>query len=262
MRCAWHSIQSVKQDCQPQAATLRLFFGTFSSSLPSLSSWSCLAAGLLARDLGFALALAARRVLLGLALGCASEDLALAGVVLVDAFRFVLPRTLPVTLAVPSRSIRLSSALASPSSSVVSTSLRLRVRLWRTPRVARGSWERMPSQFFRRHETSLSCWGVESARNRARLTSVCRPHQRSVETLPDRTYRVFPFVAPPIRWALIPISFDGLPAALPKRLVLRTFPSSRPTHALDQRALVVMGYETAPIVVLDVHILLVATDAV
>ena len=85
-----------------------------------------------------------------------------------------LGRPRPDALAVfPTISSMPLSDPPSLSSSSVLASLRftLRGRL-RIERGPRGIVARIPWQFRRRHETSLSSCGVESARNRARLMSV------------------------------------------------------------------------------------------
>ncbi len=78
---------------------------------------------------------------------------------------------------------------------------------------------------------------------------------------------MFSFVAPPVWRTLVSISFDYFATASPQRLESRANspggtvgPHSR-ADALDLRALVVMGDQAAPIVVLDLDEILMASNA-
>ena len=80
-------------------------------------------------------------------------------------------------------------------------------------------------------------------------------------------YRMFALVAPAIWRALITVTLNGLLATLPQSLILRSIlpatpPPRTPSNALDYRTFVVMRNGTAPIFVLDLDILLVASHAV
>ena len=93
---------------------------------------------------------------------------------------------------------------------------------------------------------------MESQRNWVRYKSMLLIH------------RVFAFVAPAIWRALVTITLNGLPATLPQSLILRpilppTPPPRTPSNAFNYRAFVVMRNGTAPIPVLDLNILLVAS---
>lgn len=169
-------------------ATLRLFFGAASSTATTDSSSFFVKDFLPARDLGLGLTLAARRVVIVVALlddrGFPGSVERVLSCILFSALRFDRPRTLPMALAVSwSTSIGCSSATGGWRSSA-SLSLMLRVRLcWagglRRAEVEDGgltggeaSLDRMLLQFLRRQETSLSSCGVESALHLARLMSV------------------------------------------------------------------------------------------
>ena len=74
-------------------------------------------------------------------------------------------------------------------------------------------------------------------------------------------------VAPTVWGTLVAISFNGLPTTLPQSLVLRTIlPTATslgtPPNTFDKRAFVVVRNGTVATVVLDLNILLVASDAV
>lgn len=143
-----------------------------------------------------------------------------------------------------------------------STSLRVRLR----PRGVERERRPTPRQLSLTHEVSLSFCGVESARKRARLRSVCSGNQKSDEgrlkSRRDWAYSMLSLVAPAVRRALVAIAFDAFAAASVGGLKGScTFPACA-SDTLDHGAIIVMCNEAASICILDLDIVRVAPDAV
>jgi hypothetical protein len=114
----------------------------------------------------------------------------------------------------------------------------------------------------------MSFAGVESARKRARLVSVCdsvvaeqsSQHMRVRRFSPSMTHRVHPLVAPSVGWAKVAVTFNCLIAAPKERLVLAA--ATRPADPLDIGAVVIVRHAARAVCILDFRVVCMAPDTV